>query len=442
MDSEEKPRFKQTEIGLIPQEWETKKLEDVCLKEKGSIISGPFGSNIGSRFFVENGIPVIRGNNLTTDFTKFVDDSFVFVTKEKAKELGTWAEEDDLVFTAAGTLGQVAIIPQSRKHEKYIISNKQLRARLDKRLIIPLFAFYWFKSKKMVEYINSRNTGSTIPLINLSVLRSLPLPYPSMKEQTSIVSILSALDLRIELNLHVNKTLEAIGQAFFRRWFVDFEFPNEEGKPYKSSGGEIVDSTLREIPSGWGTGGLGDICEMIMGQSPPGETYNEANEGVPFFQGIRDFGFRFPSKRVYCTAPTRFAQEGDVLLSVRAPVGSLNIADVHCAIGRGIAALRLKVKQNSFLYYLLLATRSAWDQYDAKGTVFGSATKQDVHDFKIIIPPKDLRDQFGELIEPLDQKILLNEKESRNLTTIRDSLLPRLMSGKIRVPVPGVVELL
>jgi type I restriction enzyme S subunit len=298
------------------------------------------------------------------------------------------------------------------------------------------FLYYALRSPVVKGQIEQRVVGSTQKTISLKDIRGLKIPFPPYAEREMIGQILSLFDEKIELNRQMNEALETIGQGVFRRWFVDFEFPNEEGKPYKSSGGEIVDSSLGEIPKSWKTGGLGDICEITMGQSPPGETYNETGEGVPFFQGIRDFGFRFPNKRVYCVAPTRFARIDDVLLSVRAPVGSLNIADVRCAIGRGVAALRLKEKQNSFLYYLLLATRSAWDQYDAKGTVFGSATKQDVHDFGIIIPPKDLRDEFGELIEPLDQRILFNEKESRNLTAIRDAILPKLVSGKIRVPIP------
>ena len=121
-------------------------------------------------------------------------------------------------------------------------------------------------------------------------------------------------------------------------------------------------------------------------------------------------------------------------------MGSLNVAKERSAIGRGVAALRLKGKQNGFLYYLLLATRLGWDKYESEGTVFGSATKQGVYDFKIVIPLKNLRGQFGELIEPLDKRILLNEMESHNLTIIRDSLLPRLMSGKIRVPIDNKME--
>ena len=293
------------------------------------------------------------------------------------------------------------------------------------------FAYY----ELLTHDINSMDSGSAIPSTSRPEFYNLTVQLPPFEEQKLIGHILGTFDDKIQLNKQLNTTLEAIGQAVFKSYFVDFEFPNEEGKPYKSSGGQMVESPLGEIPRGWKTGGLGDISEITMGQSPPGETYNEICEGVPFFQGIRDFGFRFPSKRVYCTAPTRFAQEGDVLLSVRAPVGSLNIAKEPLAIGRGVASLRLKEKQNGFLYYLLLATRSAWDEFEAKGTVFGSATKQDVNDFKTIIPTKELRDKFGELVKPIDQKILLNEKESITLMSIRDSLLPKLMSGKIRVPV-------
>ena len=295
----------------------------------------------------------------------------------------------------------------------------------------PTFVYYFLKTLCLGEY----NAGSAVPTLNRNHIHTIEVVVPEdIEEQKTIGKVLANLDAKIELNQQENRVLEVIGEAVFKRWFVDFEFPNQEGKPYKSTGGKMEETSFGEIPSDWQIGGLGDICDIVMGQSPPGETYNEIGKGIPFFQGIRDFGFRFPSKRVYCTAPTRFAEEGDVLLSVRAPVGSLNITDERCAIGRGVAALRLKGKQNSFLYYLLLATRTGWGKYDAKGTVFGSATKQDVYDFKIVIPSKELQDKFGEFMESLDKKILLNERESRDLTAIRDLLLPKLMSGKIRVP--------
>ena len=137
----------------------------------------------------------------------------------------------------------------------------------------------------------------------------------------AIAKILSDLDAKIELNHQMNKTLEKIAHAIFKHWFIDFEFPNEEGKPYKSSGGKMVESELGPIPKNWYIGRLSDIAEITMGMSPPGTTYNEVGDGMPFFQGRRDFGFRYPQERVYCTDPKRMAEKDDILLSVRAPVG-------------------------------------------------------------------------------------------------------------------------
>ena len=208
---------------MIPEHWELLKVDDIKSKEKKAIISGPFGSNIGKRFFVESGVPVIRGNNLTTDMRRFIDEGFVFVTPEKAEELNTWALVNDIIFTAAGTLGQVGIIEKNSKFEKYIISNKQLRLRVNEKKIYPLYSFYWFASPVVTKLIVNHNTGSTVPLINLSVLKNLPIAVPPLKIQDFIVNILSSLDDKIELNRKINQTLEAMAQAIFKSWFVDFE---------------------------------------------------------------------------------------------------------------------------------------------------------------------------------------------------------------------------
>jgi len=202
---------------LFPSRWTWVKLEDIQAPNTRAIVSGPFGSNIGSRFFVSDGVPVIRGNNLTKDMTRFIDNGFVFVTEEKARELsGCVALPGDLVFTAAGSLGQVGLIPWSAKYPKYIISNKQMRVRLNRQVVDELFAFYWFSSPLMVKYIDQRNTGSSVPLINLSILRNLPLPLPPLAEQRSIACILGTLDDKIELNRQMNKTLEAITKAIYK----------------------------------------------------------------------------------------------------------------------------------------------------------------------------------------------------------------------------------
>lgn len=436
MDSKRKSSFKRSEIGLIPLDWTA-----ATLGELGELKNGV---NFNRDDFGE-GLPIINVTNLFDGRYASVANLAQIKKSAVSNYHKFLVRKGDILFArsslVASGAGQAAMVNRLPKKETGF-SGFIIRFRKKKNApIINEFLNYLVRSKIYREFIPQILAGTAITNINQSILSRLPIVFPSIPEQEAVVKIVSDLDAKIELNQQMNRVLEVVGEAVFKRWFVDFEFPNQDGKPYKSSGGKIADSELGEIPSGWQVGGLGDICEIVMGQSPPGETYNEIGEGIPFFQGIRDFGFRFPTKRVYCTAPTRFAEEGDVLLSVRAPVGSLNIADERCAIGRGVGALRLKGKQNSFLYYLLLATRSAWDKYDAKGTVFGSATKQDVYDFKIVIPPKELRDKFATFMEALDKKILLNERESCSLTAIRDLLLPKLMSGKIRVPIDNTVEL-
>ena len=155
-----------------------------------SVISGPFGSNIGTKFFKTSGIPLIRGNNLTTDHIKFKDTGFVFVTEKKADELRADALRNDIIFTAAGTIGQVGIIPEDSDYDRYVISNKQLRLRVNEEIADPLFIFYWLASPWIYKAIITRNTGSTVPLINLGTIKGLPLTMPvKVADQQKIASV-------------------------------------------------------------------------------------------------------------------------------------------------------------------------------------------------------------------------------------------------------------
>lgn len=428
----------------LPQGWKWTTVEKVQKPSSKAIVSGPFGSNIGSRFFVESGVPVIRGNNLTTDMRRFVDDGFVFITNEKAEELKNCeAFPNDLIFTAAGTLGQVGIIPLDSKYPRYIISNKQMRARLDENIILPLFAFLWLSSPEMVEYIEQRNTGSSVPLINLTVLRQLPIPLPPLPEQQAIARILGALDDKIELNRRMNHTLEEMARALFKSWFVDFDpvTAKAEGRvPFGMNAetasmfpAEFVETEEGVIPKGWKVGTVGEAFDLTMGQSPPGETYNEVGEGTAFYQGRTDFGTRYPTPRVYCTAPTRFANPGDTLVSVRAPVGDVNMAKEKCSIGRGLAAIRHKSGSRSFTYYSMLFLKEDFDVFEGEGTLFGSISGEGFRNIKTVIPSPEIVREFERKVYSVDQTIENNESQIKSLASIRNGLLPKLMSGEVRV---------
>lgn len=421
--------------------WVTCTVADVAAPVKNALVGGPFGSNLVSRDYVGFGIPVIRGQNM--GYGRWVDGEFVYVSSSKAEELSAnTARPDDLVFTQRGTLGQVAIVPH-HGFDRYIVSQSQMKLTVDAQKANVLFLYYYFNSEEQQAYILRNAIQTGVPHTNLEHLRTTPLRLPPLSEQRAITQILGTLDDKIELNRRMNETLEAMARAIFKSWFVDFDPVRAKSEGRQPAGVDaettalfpdsFEDSPLGKIPKGWKAGVLGEIADIVMGQSPPGETYNETGNGLPFYQGIRDYGFRFPSHRVYCTAPTRFAEKGDVLLSVRAPVGSLNVAIEHCSIGRGVAALRLKAEHGGFLYYLLKATQSDWEKFEAEGTVFGSVSKSDVHDFKVIVPPHDLLEQFGAFVEPTDARIESNERENQTLAAIRDALLPKLLSGEVRV---------
>ncbi|MGM9837905.1 MAG: restriction endonuclease subunit S [Paludibacteraceae bacterium] len=216
---------------------------------------------------------------------------------------------------------------------------------------------------------------------------------------------------------------------------MQFDFPDENGRPYKSSGGKMVwnDRLKREIPKGWNDGVLFDIANIVMGQSPVGRSYNDIGEGVIFYQGSSDFGERFPKIRQYTTAPTRFAKKGDLLISVRAPVGDLNVANNDCCIGRGLSALNSKLGSTTHLYYVMQSFKELFGRKSAIGTTFGSINKDELHALPVIVPQKDIVNQFEKQCKPIFQEQMLVGEEIGNLIKQRDELLQLLMSGQVSV---------
>lgn len=194
----------------------------------------------------------------------------------------------------------------------------------------------------------------------------------------------------------------------------------------------MVDSELGEIPVGWEVGKLVDICNITMGQSPKSEFYNEEGEGLPFHQGVTNFGKRFPKDKMYCTIENKIAEKGDILFSVRAPVGRINITKSKIVIGRGISAIRQKNGLQSFLLYQLKDIFTKEDSIGS-GTIFNAIKKRDLNDLLILIPNLEISTKFDSLISSIDKKIENLSSQSENLFKLRDLLLPKLMSGKIRV---------
>lgn len=296
------------------------------------------------------------------------------------------------------------------------------------------FLYYTLACNQFFDFVMSGAKGTKMPRGDKSHILTYSLNLPSKEEQKAIAHSLSSLDEKIEVNNHINKKLEEMAQAIFKQWFVDFEFPNEEGEPYKSSGGEMVESELGMIPKGWEVKSLSENAEIIMGQSPKGTSYNELGEGTVFYQGRTDFGERFPTQRLFTTEPKRMAQVGDILMSVRAPVGDMNIAFEDCCIGRGLCSIRSKKNQNSYLFYLMNNLKDKLGIFNNEGTIFGSITKDTLSSIKVLSPDNELTQKYNDTVIKLDQQYLYLTKQNRYLNLIKDITLPKLMSGEIRLP--------
>lgn len=320
------------------------------------------------------------------------------------------------------------------------------------KLIDPQYLVYILKNPIMHKYImNNFKSGTGVPRIVLKDFKKIQLSIPNLETQKKIAHILSTLDDKIELNRKINQTLEEMAQALFKSWFVDFDpvkakascSSDEELEAVAKELGiskevlelfpsEFEDSELGMIPKGWSVSTLENEFNIVMGQSPAGTSYNENNDGTIFFQGRRDFGRYYPNERVYTTEPKRLAKEDDILLSVRAPVGDINIAIQECCIGRGLASLKHKNNAVGYSYFVIKNLRKFFDSYNTEGTVFGSVNQKTLKSMNTIFDDKII-DKYNLLIEPIFLQIKNNEQEIQTFQKTRDTLLPKLLSGEVDV---------
>ena len=285
----------------------------------------------------------------------------------------------------------------------------------------PLYLYYLLKTLPLASF----GGGSAVPTLNRNHIHPLLIKHtPNYKTQQNIASILKSLDDKIEVNRKINENLEQQAQALFKSWFVDFE-------PFQN--GEFVESELGMIPKGWRVGILKEIADIIMGTSPSGSSYNTEGIGDVFYQGRAEFGFRFPKRNMYTTEAKRFAEVDSVLVSVRAPVGDINVAEEKCCIGRGLASVKSKNNYNSYLLYLMQSLKNVFDRFNGEGTVFGSINKKAFEEMQIIVPTGNVISKFDSIASSMDCQIKRTEQESRRLAELRDTLLPKLMSGELKV---------
>lgn len=375
------------------------------LRDIADIQTGPFGSQLHKEDYVDIGTPIVTVEHLGNRV--FTEQNLPKVSDEDKARLSKYVlKEGDIVFSRVGSVDRCSYVDAA--HDGWMFSGRCLRVRPNTE-IDPLYLYYFFCLEDTKQFVRNIAVGATMPSINTKLLGEVEIAYPSQREQQKIVELLSALDDKIEINQKINDNLQQQAQALYAAMFVD----NPDLDPTQ--------------------GVLSDIASITMGQSPSGSSYNEDGIGEVFYQGRAEFGFRFPTRRLYTTEPKRIAETDDVLLSVRAPVGDLNVAYERCCIGRGLGAIHSKDGNSSFLLYTMYSLKPQLDVFNGEGTVFGSINRDGLSNLPVNIPSADEVAKFEAIVRPMDDLIRTNYEEICRLQAIRDSLLPKLMSGEIDV---------
>ena len=418
----QKTKFKQTEIGMIPKDWEIKELKEIApyINEKISLDEIDIKSFISTENMLpdKNGITIASSLPKVGKVTQFKEGDILF------SNIRTYFKKLWLAKFSGGCSNDVLVI-----RGKYPINNKYL--------------YYFLSQNKFFEFTVLTSKGTKMPRGDKNAIMGYNINIPSINEQQVIAKILSNLDSKIELNQQMNKTLEAIGQAIFKHWFVDFEFPNEKGKPYKSSGGDMVDSELGEIPKGWKIFNLIDLVSHLK----PGTNYQPARveEGIPFvnvrnvqngFLDLKDV--KYITKEEYSRVHQYWVpEEHDILITRIGTLGNVGVIrkeDLPLAVHYN--SIDIKAKRTSFQFlYFVLKSDFFQKQYHnkKKQSVQEYVTIDEVEKLNLILPESFKK--FEDIFISLFNKIEENFAEIHTLSQIRDSLLPKLMSGKIRVPV-------
>lgn len=368
----------------------------------GEIADITMGQSPKSEYYNDKGLgtPFMQGNR-TFGFKFPTFDTYTTVITKLAYP-------NDIIMSVRAPVGALNITPMTMCLGRGLCS---LRSKGNNNQ-----TFLYYLLKHYSNDLISKETGTVFGSVSYNDIANLYVRIPEdIDVQKKIAGVLSALDDKIELNNQINSNLEQQAQALFKSWFIDFE-------PF---GGKM--------PDDWKIGKLEELADITMGQSPNGSSYNENKQGCLFFQGRAEFGKRFPTIRLYTTEPKRMAKKNDILMSVRAPVGDFNIAIENCCIGRGLCSIRAKGNFQSFVLYTIWALQKQLEIFNGEGTVFGAINKDSLNSLSIIIPSLASIIKFENTASSLDNIIRTNFLENLRLAELRDSLLPKLMSGEIDV---------
>lgn len=341
------------------------------------------------------GTPAMRDHRINyAEARRISSETFKAWTRRLTPQAG------DLLLAREAPVGPIVRLPDTANVAP---GQRTVLLRPNPRVAQSAFLYYALTAPAAQAGLIVKAEGSTVHHLNVPDIRSLEVWVPSLPEQQAIAEVLGALDDKIAANTALAFTADLYASALLL--------------------GSLSTDRVR----------LDSIARITMGSSPKGETLNELGDGVPFYQGVRDYGFRSPNRRVFTTSPVRSADPGDILVSVRAPVGDVNVADEPLCIGRGIAAVRSTIGTQATLFHQLKAERDAWEPYEAEGTVFGSINRDQLHGIQVRPVTPERADLVESELAALESSITATLAENRTLAATRDTLLPQLTSGRLRV---------
>lgn len=416
--------FKNTDIGLIPSEWDFDTIGD-SLYIKGRI--GWKGLK-KSEYIDRSDYRIINGSNVVNNNIDWFGCGYISEERyEESPEI--MLKPNDIVMTKDGTIGKLAIIRSLE--QKTTVASGLFVIRVEDNSIDVDYLYYYFSSFYFKELVKSRIEGSVIPHLYQKDLVALKLPLPDLSEQKAISKVLRTLDDKIDVNNQINKTLENMAQAIFKQWFVDFEFPNEDGEPYKSSGGEMVESELGMIPKGWEVKELGEIIDIHDSKRIPlSKKEREKREKIYPYYGAASL-MDYVDEYIFDGIYVLLGEDGTVINEDGSPV--LQYVWGKFWVNNHAHVLTGKLEDSvNFLYILLKSTniRSA-----VTGAVQLKINQKNLCSIKIVLP-KDttLISKYISITDHIFKKYRAASEENEVLTKLRNSLLPKLMSGEIRVP--------
>ncbi|MCR9160826.1 MAG: restriction endonuclease subunit S [Nannocystaceae bacterium] len=421
----------------IPDDWERVRTETLAADEPHAMATGPFGSSIGSATFIpEPGVPVVRGSNLSEDVgQRLSHDKLVFIPGPLADKFRrSEARDGDLIFTCWGTIGQVGLVDKRARYPRYIVSNKQMKLSVNTGRVDSLFLYYCFSSPEVSGSIRSQKIGSSVPGFNLGQLKAIELNLPPIDEQRRIAAVLGALDDKIELNRKMNRTLEEMAQAIFKSWFIDFDGVDAS---------EMVDSELGPIPKGWKIAELEKASSYLRRGISPKYT-EEGGVAVINQKCIRECRVSLEKARRHDPAKRKIdgreLQVGDVLVNstgvgTLGRVAQLDSLDEPLICDSHVTVVRAAPEVDAlFLGAQLMHLQPVIEGMGHGSTGQTELSRKNLGTLRVRLPGRELQDSFADTVRPLRAKMSANEQQSETLAQLRDTLLPKLISGEIRVP--------